>query len=245
MNQKEYAPGMSFSVRFYRFAAVCSFISVLTTLLLIFLPEWFAPVETLEDRMGRMNEPAYRLRSWVYLFHPFVTWTAALGVALRLRRSAPALALPGLAAFSLWAITEAGQQALTLMVFDDWRAAYLAGDEAVRANIAVLAQVYDGLWDGMYFLLLLGFLAGCTLYGAALWRGRRFNRVLSCFYFAAAALTISYLVSELNGPELPDAIGFWLYPSIQPLGRTLIGVWLWKHANEQAGDPVDFRPAVR
>jgi hypothetical protein len=236
---------MSFPVRFYRFTAVCSFVTVVTTLLLIFLPELYVAGEGFEARMARINNPAYQLRAWVYLLHPFITWTAALGVALRIRRSAPGLALLGLAGFSLWAITEAGQQALTLNVFDDWRAAYLAGDEAVRANMPVLTQIYDGLWDGMYFLLLLGFLAGCTLYGLALWRGRTLTRVLSAFYFAAAALTITYLVSELNGPGLPEALGFWLYPSIQPLGRALIGVWLWKHADEQAGDPVDFRPSVR
>jgi hypothetical protein len=236
---------MQFSVRFYRFTAVCSFITVITTLLLIFLPEWFAPVETFEDRMRRITEPAYQVRAWVYLIHPFVTWTAALGVALRLRRSAPGLALLGLAGFSMWALTEAGQQALTLNVFDDWRAGYLAGDAALRANMPLLTQIYEGIWDQMYFLLLLGFLAGCSLYGAALWRWRGFSRVLACFYFVAAALTISYLVSELNGPRLPESIGFWLYPSIQPLGRALIGVWLWRHADERAGDPVDFRAAVR
>jgi hypothetical protein len=236
---------MSFSVRFYRFAAVCAFLSVVTTLLLIFLPEFYLPGEGFEARMARINDPAYRLRSWVYLLHPFVTWTAALGIALRLRRSAPALALTGLAGFTVWAVTEAGQQALTLNVFDDWRAAYLAGDAAVRANMPLLTQMYDGLWDTMYFLLLLCFAIGNAIYAIALWRGRGLSRVLAGFYIAAVALTISFLVTELNGPALPDALGFWLYPAIQPIGRTLIGVWLWKHADEQAGDPLDIRPAVR
>ncbi len=35
---------MHFSRMFYRAAAICSFLSVVTTLLLIFLPELFAPV---------------------------------------------------------------------------------------------------------------------------------------------------------------------------------------------------------
>jgi hypothetical protein len=236
---------MSFPVRFYRFTAVCSLVTVITTLLLIFLPELYAGGDGFEARMARVNHPAYQLRAWVYLLHPFVTWTAALGVALRIRRGAPGLALLGLAGFSMWAITEAGQQALTLNVFDDWRAAYLAGDESVRANMPLLTQLYDGLWDQMYFLLLLGFLAGSVFYAIALWRGRGLTRVLSVFYAAAGVLTITYLVSELNGPQLPDALGAWLYPAIQPLGRALIGVWLWKHANERDSDPVDIRPALR
>ena len=49
---------------------------------------------------------------------PFLVVAAALGVAMRLRREATSLVLPGLLAFLLWGATEAGQQALTLMAFN-------------------------------------------------------------------------------------------------------------------------------
>jgi hypothetical protein len=46
-------------------------------------------------------------------------------------------------------------------------------------------------------------------------------------------LTLQIIIVEVGGGQLlPDAIDFWLYPLIQPLARTLIGAWLWKHRNE-------------
>jgi hypothetical protein len=235
---------MQLSARFYRIAAICSIVSAITTLCLIFLPEWYAAGEGFESRMARVNDPAYRLRAWAYLIHPFLTWTAALGIAMRIRRSSAALAIAGLAGFSVWAITEAGQQTLTLMVFDNWRAAYLAGDEAVRASMPLRTAIYDGLWDGMYFLLLIAFSIGNTMFAIAMWRGPGLARALSVLYAGAVALTLLIIVGELKGPTLPESIESWLYPAIQPLARALIGVWLWKHADESVPF-MDIRQPVR
>lgn len=223
---------MTFQPAFYRAAAVASVLSALTTLLLIFLPELFAPVGDFEGRMQRVTEPAYRLRSWVYLLHPFLVLTAALGVAMRIRRAHPAMALCGALGFVLWAFSEAGQQTLTLFAFDRWRTAWLAGDAAMRAHLPALTVMYDGLWDAMYFLLLIGFSVGNTALSAALIRETGFTRVVGVFFFAAFALTFTIIARELSWFTLPAWLASWSYPAIQPLGRTLIGVWLWKMAEE-------------
>jgi hypothetical protein len=224
------AHGMQFPVSFYRFAAVCSWVSAVTTCLLIFLPNFYLPVEGFEGRMGRVHDPAYVFRSWAYLVHPFFTSTAALAVALRLRRVAPALVIPGLIAFLIWATTEAAQQALTLQVFDHWRVAYLSGDAAVRSTMVMRTAIYDGLWDALYFLLLIAFLIGNVLYSIALWRGQALAKAVSIGYVGAALLTAFIISAEVGGPALPDVAGTWSYPAIQPLARTLIGVWLWRNA---------------
>jgi hypothetical protein len=221
-------PDLRFPPSFYRTAAVCSWLSVATTLLLIFLPEWYTPGNSFEARMARVQDPAYVLRSWVYLLHPFLVVTAALGVALRLRDVAPAWVLPGFLGFLLWGGTEAAQQALTLSTFDPWRLAYLAGDPAVRATMELRTALYDDLWDAMYVLLLIGFTLGNLLYARAALAIPGLTRVLSVFYTLAALLTLSFLVPEFGGPSLPETLGFWLYPAVQPLGRALIGVWLWR-----------------
>ncbi len=227
---------MHFTPAFYRFAAVCSVASALTTLGLIFLPGTFPPAEDLAGRMARVNDPVYRLYAWVYFAHPFLVVTAALGVAMRLRREAASLVIPGLLAFLLWGATEAGQQALTLFAFNPWRLAWLAGDPAVQATMELRAAFYDGLWNAMYFLLIVGFFIANALYAAAMWRRPGLSRVVGAFYAAAAALTLEIIHVEAGGTSfVPDAVGFWLYPLIQPLARTLIGVWLWRHREE--GDP--------
>ena len=226
---------MRFTLSFYRFAALCSFASAVTTLGLIFLPGMLAPADDFAARMARVNEPVYRLYAWVYFVHPFLVVTAALAVAMRLRREAASLVIPGLLAFALWGATEAGQQAMTLFAFNPWRLAWLANDPVVQATMEFRTAMYDGAWNAMYFLLIVGFFIANSLYAVAIWRRPGLSRVVGGFYAAAALLTLQIIVVEIGGGQLlPDAIEFWVYPLIQPLARTLIGVWLWTHRDEGA-----------
>ena len=224
---------MHFSRTFFRTAAVCSIASALTTLLLIFLPRLVARPSGFDERMALYANPAYALRSWTYLVHPFLVLVAAWGVVAKRHRRSTGAVTTGFLFFVLWAFTEAAQQALTVVAFDrTWRASYAAADEAARAVIRTQVATYDALWDAMYFLVLIGFLLANILYGVATWRGRGLERVVSTLYFAAAGLTLALLSGELSGPELPPTVEFWLYPALQPLARTLIGVWLWRGDND-------------
>jgi hypothetical protein len=232
---------MTLTPSFYRSVAVCSILSAITTLLLIFLQEHYRPIEGFEGRMTRIDEPAYVLRSWVYFAHPFITFAAALGVALRVRALRPAGAIIGVAGFALWASAEAVQQTMTLFAFDKWRAAYFAADEATRAIIRTNAAMYDGLWDALYFVLLIGFSIGNLFLGVALVRaGRGVTRLVGYFFLAAVALTLTIITGELQWGTLPEPLASWSYPAIQPLGRALIGLWLWTAANEEGPLPDRF-----
>ena len=233
---------MKLAPSFYRTVAVCSILSAVTTLGLIFLPDLYAPVEGFEGRMRRVDDPAYELRSWVYFVHPFITFAAALGVGLRIRALRPVAAIIGIAGFALWASNEALQQTMTLFAFDKWRAAYFAADEATRALIRTNVAVYDDLWDAFYFLLLIGFSIGNFSLGMGLLRaGRGVTRLVGFFFLAAVALTFTNIASELQWGTLPEPLGSWLYPAIQPIGRTLIGLWLWTAAYEETPLPTGFR----
>ncbi len=223
---------MHFDRSFYRAAAICSVFSAVTTLLLIFLPDLYAPVEGFEGRMSRVNDPAYALRSWVYLVHPFIVLMAALGIAMRIRRSASAAASIGLLGFVLWAFTEAGQQTLTLFAFDKWRTAFATADEAMRAQIQAHTFMYDALWDAMYFLLLIGFAIGNLSFGVTFLKHQGLTRIVGGFFVAGCLLTVTYMLGEFQMQVVPDALAGWVYPAIQPLGRTLIGVWLWRNGDE-------------
>ena len=226
-----------FSPRFYRVAAIASLLSAATTLMLIFLPDFYSPTaEGFAGRMQRVADPIYQLRAWTYLAHPFLVFTAALGVAVACRRAAPALALAGALGFALWAVTEAGQQTLTLFAFDDWRRVWLAGDATVRATMDGRTAIYDGLWDAAYSLLLIGFVIGNSLLAAILLRlPDSLSRVVGAFLVGAALLSLLIFSAEVGGPGLPEGVGFWAYPAIQPLGRALIGLWLLRVASR--GEP--------
>jgi hypothetical protein len=221
---------MNIDPRFLRVAAGCAVVSAITTLLLILLPELFVPAPDFEARMARVYEWPYITRAWVYLLHPFVVFVAALAVALVVGRRAPVLALTGALGFTLWAFNEAGQQTLTLFAFDRWRMAWAGADEAAQAAIRINAQMYDGLWDGMYMLLLVGFAIGNACLGAAMIGIAGFTRVVGGFMLAACALTVALFLGQLGVVLLPDPVLSWAYPAIQPLGRALTGIWLWRIA---------------
>jgi hypothetical protein len=218
----------TFPKSFYRAAAVASLLSVVTTLALIFLPRFYGPAESFEHRLALADHPLAELRAWLYLLHPFLVLTAALGAAAAIRRSAPGAAVAGFLGFLLWAFTEAAQQALTLVAYRRWADAYASAETAVREILAVQVATYDAIWDSMFLLLLIGFLIGNLLYGWALIRHSGFDRVIGVCFLAAAALTVSGISGELGGPVLPATIAPWIYPAIQPLARLLIGVWLWR-----------------
>jgi hypothetical protein len=219
--------------RFFRVAALCSLLSVATTLMLIFLPELLPPAPDFEARMARVHLAAYQARAWAYLLHPFLVFTAALGLALALAKRAPVLAMTGMAGFLLWAFNEAGQQTLTLFAFDRWREAWATADETVRAALRVNAVMYDGIWDGMYMLLLIGFAIGNACLGTALWADAastdpRLGRLVAGLMMAVVLLTGLLFAGELDFRPLPEFLLEWSYPAIQPLARTLIAVWLWR-----------------
>lgn len=226
-----------FPPSFYRVAGIASIASAVTTLGLIFLPEFFAAQpEGLAGRMMRVSDPVYQLRAWTYFVHPFLAFTAALGVGLATRRVAPALALAGILGFGLWAVTEAGQQSLTLFAFDDWRRAWLAGDPTVQATMEVRAAIYDGLWEAAYSLLLFGIILGSACFAAILLRmSDKLSKTVGGFFALAAIQSILLQSGELGGPVLPESLAYWVYPATQPLARLLIGLWLLRVARQ--GEP--------
>lgn len=219
---------MNFPRSFYRGAALCSMASAVTTLFLIFLPRFYGPAASLDERVLFLNNPFYQLRAWSYFVHPFLVLAAALGVAVALRRRAAGLLGPGLLGFLLWGFTEAGQQALTLTVFHRLARAWPQADASAREVLRTQIANYDALWDAMFLLLLTAFLIGNVFYGIACLRECGLARALGVFYFGAAFLTLTGIIGELGGPALPPPLNTWLYPLLQPVARLLIGVWLWR-----------------
>ena len=56
-------------------------------------------------------------------------------------------------------------------------------------------------------------------------------------YRGARAHTLLYLSGEVGGPTLAGAPDLWIEAALQPAGRVLIGVWLWRVARETEALP--------
>lgn len=225
---------LTFSPRFYRITAICSFISAVTTLCLIFLPRLYPSPANFDENVALIHNPIYTLRLWVYLFHPVFVLAAAMGVAVRLAATRVSLVLPGFLFFSLWAFTEMLQQSLALVANHyAWRAAYeAAGEEAMRSMLRSHMHAFDAIWDALYVLLLIGFIGSHILYSLAFRHFTGLGRALCIFYALAAALSVFNFLNALNIALWADPVMEWVYPLLQPAARTCIGVWLWKQARE-------------
>jgi hypothetical protein len=219
----------AFSPSFYRGAAVASVLSAVTTLLLIFLPSFYAAGEGFEGRMLRVKDPVYSVRAWVGFIHPFLATYAAIALAVRLRDEAPGFALIGGLSYLLWGVVEAIQQAFILVAFDPWRLAWIAGDPQVRADMPLRVALYEGVWNALYIVILVAIILGSVCFARLCWRSDALSRAISVLYFLVVPLSCYFFFTSVGGREfLPEAFVFWFYPLTQPLARTLIGVWLWR-----------------
>jgi len=168
----------------------------------------------------------------VYFAHPFLVFAAAAGVAAVLWPIKPGRALFGAAGFFAWGFAEALQQAFSIVALNRvWREGFAtATSAAARARFETYIGAFDGIWDSFYLLLLTAFLVANLLYGSALLGERGFARVIGVFFLAAAGLTVLIWLENFADIVFLDRFTDQLYPAIQPLGRFLTGVWLWRES---------------
>jgi hypothetical protein len=219
-------PGPSF----LRVTAVCWMVSALTTLGLIFLPYFYAPLDG--DPARRLFDPVYMTRVWVALLHPLIVLVGALGVVAVRSGGAPGWAVGGFVFFLLWAGIEAVQQGLTLVTLNwSWRAESLqAVDAAARDRLGAWIGAFDGVSDGLFFVLLIAFVIANFFFAIAVWGGSLVQRLVAAGFGVAAGLGVISALTSFGGGVLPDAAMAVLYPLLQPPARLLTGVWIWSEA---------------
>jgi hypothetical protein len=180
----------------------------------------------------RSTNPIYVARMWIGIVHPFIAVVAALGVALVRSRTSVGAAACGFVFFAFWAAAEAIQQALILVALNwGWRASYLAtSDPVIRASLARSMSDFEQFSDGIFFVILIAFICANLLYAWATWTRERWDRIISGFFVLAAGLGVISYATSFGGGLLPPGVMAFLYPAIQPVGRCLTGIWLWRQA---------------
>jgi hypothetical protein len=220
---------MAYSKSFFALTAICSLVSVVTTLVLTFAGDFIPEAQSLEDRIAHLSNPIHQMRMWTYYIHPFVTFIAALGVYVIAKRFDAGFALLAIVFIGVWAFAEALQQALTIVALNwTWRGTYLAADAATQELYRSHMDMYAALWDGLYFLLLSGFILGSFFFAVALLPQRGFDRLIGALFLVVSALSVLNFMAGYQGPAWAGAIANFAYPVIQPVTRALIGVWIWR-----------------
>ncbi|MFH6603792.1 hypothetical protein ACEZ3G_09920 [Maribacter algicola] len=227
---------------FLRFAAICSFLGALTTILLIFLPN---PAATdFESQTLLYENKHYISKLWILFVHPQVNFLASLGVAFMLLRKYPLQIIVGTFFLLLWTFTEISQQALLIDSLNQiWRPGYIEAENALgKTMFETLIKAANGISDSKYFVVIYGFGLGSFFYGMAFikqnewekWIGAAlvFIGLLSLCSFARYYLGVSSLNTLVNWSYE------WIYPYLQPLVRMGIGLWIFKDIKKMAiADP--------
>ncbi|MHA7872815.1 MAG: hypothetical protein ACX939_10735 [Hyphococcus sp.] len=215
---------------FYIFGAIAAIITAGTTLLLWWLPQQYASPITFEDAIALHANAPYITRLWVNFFHVFLALLGYAAAAWAVRGQAPVAAAIGFAAYGFWCFSEALGVSMNIWALNgDWRASYASAGAAERDLIEGSIHTIQGIWDGIFFVVLMTFLVGTIAYAVALFRGGALQKVLAGLFLLAAPLTLIIMADGYFGASLSQWIE-WSYPTLQPVSRALLGIWLFSVA---------------
>lgn len=221
------------SNNFLKFTALCAGLTSFTTFSLWLLSQDYTGASTDLDRAMQHANPFYMGRLWVNFVHIFLALMAYLGAALLITRRSLGLALAGFLWFLLWGFTELlGVSVLILAVNNGLRKSYVNADEATRTFLQRDIDLFIQWWDALFFLILICFLLGTLFYGMGTWKGPRIEKVMSLFFLAAVPLTLGIAISGYTSLAWPGRVAGIVYPVLQPLGRAVLGVWIWTQASQ-------------
>jgi hypothetical protein len=210
-----------------KIASICAGLSAITTFLLWLLPRFYT-AGGFEQALALHNNPYYIGRLWVNFIHIFLALTAYAAAANLWRRYSPALAGMGLLWFVLWGFTELlGVTTNIFAVNGSWRAQFAQATPDVQNQLRVLIIGFQGVWNALFFLLLIAFLLGTLFFGLAAIRGQRLERWLGWLFLLAVPLTIVIILDGYAGFSLQSSVIDRVYPMLQPISRGLLAYWLW------------------
>ena len=216
---------------YLRFAAVCAAALAVTTLLVWWLITQVPPAPTFEDRLALASSPYNLARYWVSLLHMVLGFAAMLGVYFVVKPRSPGFAAFAIAMIFAWMLVEMVAMSIALFGVNlTWRSGFAAADPARQAAYRVLLAGWPGVFEGLYFVLVVAFAVASFVLGLLAWPMKGIARVAGAFLLLGGLISVAFLVSGYGGPEWPGKIAGTVYPVVQPAGRALLAVWLWRVA---------------
>ena len=226
----------------FRIAAIASFASAITTIVLIYAPG--------ADVGGGLLEQAelhddwrYLYKRWVLFFHPQFAFIASLGVAFALFARRPAMIGIGLFYLLVWAVTEMTQQAFIIDALNAyWRPGLLnAASDSERMAYETLITGFDGISDSQYFVLLFAFGVGTMLYGLAFLSADLLGSAIGLTLIFLGLVSLLAFMGYYAGATTVVPLSTWVYANLygilQTGVRVAMGVWLWRCAAGRVGTP--------
>lgn len=227
------------SFRFLRFASICCFITVVTTLgIHLYFPD---PPQDFEKRVLLFRDTTYLINRWWVIFHCLLVIVSMWGFGLIQLRKAPGLIGVGFVFFVVFGVAEITRQMYILYYLNELKQQYvLATDPVIKAGLKQ-SVINGGLLGAPLFgLFVFAFGIGNLCYGLSLFNGSQFDKLLSLLLILWSVgnfLALGNSFWQLG--ILNRIINHYSY-TYQPIMRALLGVWIWKKAtsNDDQNQPL-------
>lgn len=211
---------------YLRFAAVCAFITVLTT---IVLHRITTPSGSFEENVNLYKNTNYLFLNWLIIFHCLMVLFSMLGAAFVIEKYHRPLAILGFLFFMLFVFSEWQRTLNSLWHINGLRKRYVTTVDETTLQALRFEIQYRLYQSGTYFLLFtLGFTLGNTCYGLAVIKSNGLDKALGAGLLLWAACTSLAFISDFYPAKWMEAIVDACNKYYQPLIRLLIGWWLFK-----------------
>jgi hypothetical protein len=217
--------------QFIRFASICCFLSVITTL---GIHAWFPdPPADFEERILLFRDKSYLLNRWWVIVHCLLVIVSVWGFALLQMKKAPGFTGLGLTFFIVFGIAEITRQMIVLFYTNGLREQYFtATDTGVKDGLRILLSYAGLLTYPLFGVFILSFGLGSLFYGLSLSLTRGFSQLLSIMLIISGLASFVMLANEFwKIAAISRIIEIYSY-TFTPLLRVVTGVWLWKKSNE-------------
>lgn len=219
---------------FLRIAALSAFATVLTTFLLWLLPKLYVSPANFEESVLLHKNFYYISRLWVNLIHMPLALTGYFGLTLVLYNRESAKSIFGMLWFVIWGIIEMVRIAVNLFSVNyNWRSNYANADSLARNALKINIDAFSSIWQSAFFVLLVAFLFGTLFFAWATWKANGIEKLLSNLLWLAVPLTLLIILSSYAKQNWAGQITTYVYPVLQPISRFVLGLFLWKSAENK------------
>src|SRR5688572_8339055 len=216
---------------FIRFASICCFITVITTLgIHAYFPD---PPAGFEERILLFRNTTYLVNRWWVVAHCLLVIVAMWGFALLLFKKTPGLAGLGFLFYCVFGIAEITRQMMVLFYTNVLREQYYtATDAAIKEGLKITLASAGQLTAPLFGVFILMFGLGSLCYGLSLIKTKGFSKLLAIMLIISGIVSFLMLGNNFwKIPAIDNAIEKYSY-SFTPLLRALTGIWLWKNSND-------------
>lgn len=221
---------MNTQKNFTRCAAVCCFLSVITTLgIHLYFPD---PPADFEQRVKLYQDTTYMINRWWVIVHCLLVVISMWGFSLLQMKRSAGLAGLGFLFIAVFAIAEITRQMIVLFYINELREQYvMATDPLIRESLK--ANIINGglLTAPLFGLFILVFGLGNLCYGFSLWGEKKLGKLLSLLLMAWGLGTLTAFGNHFwESAAISSFIETYNY-TFQPFVRAMIGLWLWKKSS--------------